>query len=329
MRVLLASPGLALGGAERVVVSLAHGLRERGYDVAISGAAGPLDAEVEGLERLYLPERGRSPLGVAEWVAREAAFVRSWRPHVIHAHNTRATVVAALAARLARGPRRPPLLATHHGSYAADRTAAARLLARAADEVVAVADDLLPGLRPRVIANGIDPAPPGDGPRAGVLTVARLEPSKNPQRLLDVARRLPEVRFTVVGDGSLRAALDPPPNVALLGARDDARRLMASAELLLVTSDWEGHSIAVLEALAAGTPVVSTPVSGLRGLDGVRIAAGFDPGDVAAAVRDLLADAAARERMGAAGAALIRERFSADAMVDAYAQRYQALTIPH
>ena len=68
--------------------------------------------------------------------------------------------------------------------------------------------------------------------------------------------------------------------MTFLGARDDARELLASAELLLVTSDSEGQSIAVLEALAAGTPVVSTPVSGMRELDGVRVAS-FDPDDLA------------------------------------------------
>src|SRR3954470_11296404 len=87
VRILLASPGMGLGGAERVVSSLAAGLTARGHSVAVSGAPGPLDAELNGAERLVLPERGRSPAGVMEWTAREAAFVRRWRPHVVHAHN--------------------------------------------------------------------------------------------------------------------------------------------------------------------------------------------------------------------------------------------------
>ena len=124
VRILLASPGMALGGAERVVLALAHGLAERGHEVAVSGAAGPLDAELRA-RRLVLPERGRSPLGVVEWTAREAAFVRAFRPHVVHAHNTKATVIAAAAVRLGRGPRRPPVLATHHGAAHEDRARAA------------------------------------------------------------------------------------------------------------------------------------------------------------------------------------------------------------
>ena len=67
--------------------------------------------------------------------------MRAFRPHVVHAHNTKATVIAAAAVRLGRGPRRPPVLATHHGAAQEDRARAARLLARAADEVVVVSED--------------------------------------------------------------------------------------------------------------------------------------------------------------------------------------------
>src|SRR5689334_10933464 len=141
---------MGLGGAERVVSSLAAGLLSRGHAVAISGAPGPLDHGLEGVERLTLPERGRSPVGVSEWTARQAAFIRSWRPDVIHSHNAKATVIAAAAARLGRGPRRPPLLATHHGAAESDRSAAARLLLRAADEVVVVSEGTLPAFAPAV-----------------------------------------------------------------------------------------------------------------------------------------------------------------------------------
>jgi glycosyltransferase involved in cell wall biosynthesis len=326
---------MGLGGAERVVSSLAAGLTDRGHVVAVSGAPGPLDAELAGVERLQLPERGRSPAGAIEWTAREAAFVRSWRPHIVHAHNTKATVIAAAGIRLARGPRRPPLLATHHGAAEDDRAGAARLLARAADEVVCVSEGLVGAFEtpPRVFHNGVGPAPAYDGAaldrelalddRPLVLFLGRLEPVKNPGRFVEVAEQVPEARFVVAGDGSLRDDLHST-GVTFLGARDDARALLARADLLLVSSDSEGQSIAVLEALAAGTPVVSTPVSGMRELAGVVIA-GFDPDSLATAVRELLQDPLRRTNLGAAGAALVRERFSAEAMVDAYERSYRSL----
>jgi glycosyltransferase involved in cell wall biosynthesis len=330
VRILLASPGMGLGGAERVVVALAAGLTARGHEVAVSGPAGTLDAQLpDGVRRLVLPERGRSPAGVVEWVARTARFVRAFRPHVVHAHNAKATLAAAAAVRLAR---RAPVLATHHGAAPGDRAAAARLL-RLADAVVCVSEDVaMPGAT--VIHNGVSPPPPpAEWPshQPLVLWVGRLAPVKNPQRFLDVAALVDGAQFVLVGGGELELH---SPHVTFLGAREDARALIARADLLLVTSDSEGQSIVALEALAAGTPVVSTPVPGMRELLGGGagiIAPDFAPESLAAAVDQLLADPARRAKMGETGAKLVRERFSADDMVDAYERRYVALapTIPN
>ena len=257
---------------------------------------------------------------------------------MIHAHNAKATVAAAAAARLARGPRRPPVLATYHSAMEPDRAASARLLVRAADEIVCCSADLLPtfaplGVRPRVIDNGISlPAPAAGGARRAieplVLFVGRLEPQKNPHRFLDVAALVPEARFAMAGDGWMRAEIETRAgDVLVLGARADARALMARADVMLMTSDSEGQSLAVLEALAAGTPVVTTPVAGMRDLDGVDVA-DFTAEGLAAAVRGLLRDPDRRAALGAAGARFVHERFSADVMVTAYEQRYRALLTP-
>ena len=332
VRILLASPGMALGGLERVVLALAHGLTERGHDVAVAGAAGPLDAQLRA-RRLVLPERGRSPLGVVEWAAREAAFVRAFRPHVVHAHNAKATVIAAAAVRLGRGPRRPPVLATHHGAAHEDRTRAAKLLSRAADEVVVVSEDLRFG-DAHVIHNGVAaPLPAQHGEQTTVAFVGRLVEVKNPERFLRAAALVDGARFVVVGDGPLRPALerlaaDLQLDVTFTGAVADAREQIASADVMVVSSDSEGQSIATLEALAAGTPVVSTPVSGMAGLLGGGagiVAADFTPQTLAAEIRALVQDPVRRTRMGAIGAKLVREHYSADEMVDAYERRYRAL----
>jgi glycosyltransferase involved in cell wall biosynthesis len=279
-------------------------------------------------------------LGVIEWTALEAVFVRAFRPHVVHAHNAKATVTAAAAARLARGPRRPPVLATHHGAAEGDRARAGRLLERAADEVVCVSEDLLPAFsgEVRVIHNGVAAPLPAERAVGGepvvVAFVGRLVEVKNPERFLRAAALVSGgARFLVVGDGELRPSLEALArelgvDVAFTGAVPDARPLIASADVMVVSSDSEGQSIATLEALAAGTPVVSTPVSGMAGLLGGGagiVAADFAPESLAAAISELVGDRARRTGMGAAGAKLVRERFSADAMVDAYERRYRAL----
>jgi glycosyltransferase involved in cell wall biosynthesis len=168
MKVLLASPGMAMGGAERVVVALAAGLTERGHRVAVSGAAGPFDAELAPLdvERILLPERGRSATGAAGAALRLSAAIRRLRPDVVHGHNVKASVTAAAAARLALGPRRPALVSTFHGVAAEDRGASARLL-RAVDAVACVSADVadqlaaagLPRARLSVINNAVATAP--------------------------------------------------------------------------------------------------------------------------------------------------------------------------
>ncbi len=338
VRILLASPGMALGGAERVVSSLAHGLLERGHDVAVSGAAGPLDAELPAeVRRLVLRERGRSGLGVVEWTVLEAVFMRAFRPHVVHAHNAKATVIAAAAGRLARGPRRPPVLATHHGAAEDDRARAARLLERAADEVVCVSEDLLPAFSGdvRVIHNGVAaPLPAQRGPDTVVAFVGRLVEVKNPERFLRAAALVDAARgswSSATASCDRRSRRSPPSSAST--SRSPARsrtpaQYIADADVMVVSSNSEGQSIATLEALAAGTPVVSTPVSGMAGLLGGGagiVAADFAPETLAAAIAELVGDPARRTGMGAAGAKLVLERFSADEMVDAYVRRYRNL----
>ena len=158
-----------------------------------------------------------------------------------------------------------------------------------------------------------------------MLFVGRLEPVKNPARFLEVAARVPEARFTVVGDGSLRDAAGRRRAPRFLGARDDARELLARAELLLVTSDSEGQSIAVARGAGGGHAGGLDARSAACASSTACGIASFDPDDLAAAVRELLQDPVQRTNMGAAGEKLVRERFSADAMVDAYVHAYRSL----
>lgn len=335
--------GMDVGGAEQLVVALAHGLSARGHEVLVSGPAGPLDADLPaGTARMTLPGRGRSPLGVAESTVRLARAMRRFRPEVVHAGNVRVTVEAGAAARLAFGPRRPRVVATFHGVAAGEYRAAARLF-RIADAVACVSGDLADGLR----AEGFPPArlsvinnvarPPvapaaGLGERPLVVAVGRLVPQKNHRRLLDAIALVPEAHLLIVGDGPLRGELEARvrelglgDRVRLAGLRLDATAIIAAADALVFSSDWEGQAIAALEALTAGTPVVSTPVHGMAGL--LRSGAGLvaptmEPADLADCIREVLADPARRAAMGAAGKALVAERHALPVVLDAYERLY-------
>jgi glycosyltransferase involved in cell wall biosynthesis len=285
-----------------------------------------------------------------------ASALRRFRPDVIHAHNVKATAVA-LAARTVAG--HPPVLTTMHGVAEADRERAVRILRRTdltATVSDAVRDDLiargLPTERVCVIRNGIGTVEQVDEARRDhyareldltrvvVSAVGRLVPQKAHERLLEAAVEVravhPDTTFLIVGDGPRRAELEARAKVLgvdevvrFTGARDDARALIALSDLLVFSSDWEGLSIAALEALAAGTPIVTTDVQGMRELladDVGAIVPGFDPAALAAAISGLLGDPARREEMARRGRERIAAAFSAAAMRDAYAETYRALT---
>lgn len=359
MRIFLASPGLGMGGAERVVIQLAQGLTERGHEVTISGAGGPLEDEVAALDvqRLVLPESGRSPIGAAAAALRLAAALRRLSPDVVHGHNVKASLLAATGARMASPRRRPRLIATFHGVDHGEYRAAARLL-RTVDVVACVSADLLDRLRAhqfpesrlRLVHNAIGtPEPLAAAQHAEldaelqlggepvIVAVGRLAKQKNHARLLEAAALLhatgPAARYLIAGDGPLRASLERRTtelglagHVQFLGLRRDVGALVARADLLAFSSDWEGLSIAALEGLAAGTPIVTTPVEGMRALLGAgaagAIAADMSAQGLAHAIAALLSDPEQLREMGRAGRDLARSSFSLDAMLDAYERLY-------
>jgi glycosyltransferase involved in cell wall biosynthesis len=361
MRVLLATPGTDVGGAERIVLALAHALPRRGHEVVLWGPAGQLEPELDGvpLTRVVLPDRGRSPLGVVAGVASLAAAVRRTRPDVVHAHNPRVAGMAAAAVRIARGPRRPPLLATFHGSLRTEYRGAAALF-RGADAVTCVSGDVAAGMRAaglpaallHIVLNSVvvplaEPAAVaaldgelGLGGTQVVAILGRLVPQKNHGRFLAAAARVaqvrPDVRFVIVGDGPLRAeltaratALGLDGRLTFTGLRHDAPAFAARADLVAVSSDSEGLPLVVLEALAAGTPVVSTPVEGVQDLGDagvVEIVPKADDEALAHGIIELMADLQRRAEMGARGRELVAERYSGEAMVDAYERLYSKLS---
>jgi glycosyltransferase involved in cell wall biosynthesis len=177
-------------------------------------------------------------------------------------------------------------------------------------------------------------------PLATLLAIGRLDPQKGFDWLLQGAPRLlttlPGYRLEIVGEGPERAVLAAriaaaglQGRVQLTGWQDDIPRRLRSAALVLVPSRWEGMPNVVLEAMAAGRAVVATQVEGVRELLGPECSAQSTPvHDLAAFVDrviELARDPVERTRLGEANARRARERFSIDAMVDAYAALYRTL----
>ncbi|HEX7309291.1 glycosyltransferase [Lentzea sp.] len=316
MRVLHVISEMGAGGAEALVAGMVKAGGDVGWESAVASGGGfRADAlRRDGFPVFDVPVARRSPLGVARaaWATRRA--VRRFRPDVVLAHNVSASLTARIAA-----PRRP-LVTVFHGVADADVAGAVKVLRRVSDTVVTVADaaaDRLEGAglgAVVVIPNAVFPEPArtdratvrealGTPPHVPVaLCPARLEPQKRHDVLLDAWGLVPgDAELWLAGDGSLRGELEKRAErlygVRFLGTRTDVRDLLEAADVTVLTSDWEGMPIALLESLAADRPVIASDVDGVRevlaGGGGVLVPR-RSPGQTAKALRSLLYSPTAR-----------------------------------
>jgi glycosyltransferase involved in cell wall biosynthesis len=162
-------------------------------------------------------------------------------------------------------------------------------------------------------------------PNGSFVFVGRLSPEKNLAALIEALAGLDEVSLTIVGDGPLRPELEALADRVGLEARFAGRvpnerlpELLRGASVFAAPSLYEGHPKAVLEAMAAGLPVLGADVQGIREVvrDGeTGVLAATDAGSLRSAAERLLDDAPARLRMGEAGRAAA-QAFSLDAVVE-------------
>jgi glycosyltransferase involved in cell wall biosynthesis len=248
-----------------------------------------------------------------------------------------------LAAALLPRSRRPPLLAVHmdllpsRAVGAAVRWASGRAEgAAAASQAIADAVGGAAVLRPGVdLAAWTASPPPADGPPRA-LVLAALVPWKRPDLALEAAARVPGLQLELAGapmpgdgDALVRAlaaraaAPDLAGRVTFLGAVQDPRPALARAHCLLHCADAEPWGLALVEALAAGRPVVAADAAGPREIVGDGAGRLFTPGDAAAAasaLRAVLADPAAPAAARARG-----ERFAVEASAARFAAAVEAI----
>jgi len=183
----------------------------------------------------------------------------------------------------------------------------------------------------------LDRGRPGVGRVGGgfvVGCVARLSPEKGVDVLLQAAAMRPDMAVLIAGDGPERQALHQisPSNVRWLGRVPDTREVYAAADVVAVPSRQEGQGIVVLEAMAAGVPVVASRVGGLAEMltDGetALLVPPDEPGALAAALARLRDEPALRERLSKNGRALVREKYDVRRMVRAVEEVYGRLIGP-
>ncbi len=204
----------------------------------------------------------------------------------------------------------------------------------------------VPAERITVIHNGVDAdyfspaAAPDPALRQVILCIARLVPEKDHETLIAAFARLaarhPDAELWLVGDGPKRRALQrlvegrlPPGRVTFVPGQIDPLPLFRQSRVLALSSVQEGLPNVVLEAMAAGLPVVATAVGGLSevvqpGVTGWLVPP-REPAALAEALSRLLADEAERRAFGRAGRARVVERFSMAAMVQRHEEVFLRL----
>jgi L-malate glycosyltransferase len=178
-----------------------------------------------------------------------------------------------------------------------------------------------------------------------VGNVAALVPHKGQRHLIDAAKtvvqQVPDARFVIAGEGELRPALERQikeshleKHVLLAGFRPDVLSVHKAFDIFVMSSVTEGLGTSLLDAMAAGKPIVATRTGGIPevvadGETGLLVAP-RDHDALAEAVVCLLTDAELRRRMGEAGRARARALFSAEGMVQNTLHLYQRVALqPH
>jgi glycosyltransferase involved in cell wall biosynthesis len=334
------------GGTEHQMTELIRRIDPRLFAVHVAALSGrgSLRSRVEGtwpiaefpVTSLKSPTLLRQMWGFAAWL-------RARDVQVVQACDFYANVFALPAAALARVPVR---VGARRDVFIPERTPGQELLQRIsyqfAHQVVAnssaAADRLIeegvPDWRIANIANGIDlsrfAAPAATAHRRVVTTVANLRPGKGHDVLLKAAarvvRRIPDVQFRIVGDGSRRqelerqaAALRISAQVAFLGHRDDVPAVLHGSDLFAFPSFMEASPNAVIEAMAAGLPIVATRAGGIpEVIEHERNGLLVPPGDdraLAAAILRLIERPQQASELAEAARRTVESRFSFDRMV--------------
>ncbi len=351
-RVVHVASGREWRGGQRQVRLLARALARHGgvTQVVITGRGGELARRLAEDGIPTLTPRWTSAFGFGPLLATLRAGDRRT---ILHAHDSHALTLAALAAAGTGSP----IVATRRVDFPLRRTGFWRFAGRIIAVSDAVRDALVAsGVSARnvvVVHDGIavdevartaptDPRPGLGLPPGTPLAIATgaLVGHKGHATLIRAAHlaaaERPDLHWAVAGQGPLRASLDAlirelgiENRVHLLGEVPEAVRLVAAADLFVMPSSMEGLGTSILDAMALGVPVVGTRAGGIPEMLGNgagRLVAPDDPAELAAAVMEVLGDAAARETLIVRAREAVA-RFSDERMAEGVLRVYRSLTL--
>lgn len=357
---------LDVGGAEVLAAEMARTLqRSFRFVFACLDEVGRLGHALAD-EGFPIHVLGRRPGIDMRCAARLAAVFRRERVDIIHAHQYTPWFQAAMARMLYR---RPAILFTEHGRHYPDvrltkHVLCNRVLFRKGDYAMGVGaavrtalirNEGLPEEAVGVVYNGVDLSPYGQNRETNraeirrelgltdelvVMQVARLNYLKDHGTAIRAVERavaqLPHLRLILVGEGEERDALESYVRerrlthvVRFLGVRRDIPRLLAGADIFLLSSISEGIPLTIIEAMASELPVISTDVGGVRemidsGKNGL-LATARDDVQIAEHILRLAKSPEDRQAFGTHGKHRAREMFSQRRMNESYQYIYEEL----
>lgn len=317
MRVLHVLYSTIYTGAEKVAAQI------------IRSFAGEVDMAYCSLEdatvRKIVEEQGITFLSFPELTPRHLKkILREYQPDVIHAHDMRTSFVAALCCG------NIPLVSHIHNNAYDSRGLSVKSIAYLvagfkAKHILWVSQSSYEGYlfhklfakKSSVLYNIIDARQIYDMRDADdasydfdLIYLGRLTYQKDPQRLVRLCARLkelrPDVKLAIVGAGELEGEcrelcdqLGLAENIQFLGFQSNAMKMLSNSGCLVLTSRWEGTPMCALEAMALGTPVVSTPTDGMKDLirSGENGYLSDDDEALAQCIENLLSDPAHRKKL--------------------------------
>jgi glycosyltransferase involved in cell wall biosynthesis len=351
------------GGAERALLMLlAHLDQRRWLPTLVYNPTPEIVSLEQGAADLGVPLCPLPPLPFGrEGLQRLPSFtrfLRQRRPGVFHAHLSwplaaKFPLAAAVVARV-------PSIATVqlYPEVMFDRSSRLqlRLLSVGVDRYIAVSSGVaerlvrklgVPAEKTVVIPNAVDVERFSNvtaaelrrnlaGDAHLVLSLARLHEQKGLDVLLRAAVELPDARFVLAGEGPERGRLERlarqlgiAERVVLLGTRRDTPELLAACDVLALPSRYEGLPLVLLEAMAAGVPLVASNIPGVdelivSGENGLLVEPG-DPGALAREIRRLLDDRELRRQLALRARATVEQRYAAAAIAERVMSEYDAL----
>ena len=357
MRVLHVIARMNVGGTATYIANLIHGLEKLGVSNLLLMGNVPKgeveDSIISTLKYQRIDSLSRELSFAKDRKARKEIerVIESFKPDLIHTH----TFKAGFLVRLRR--RDIPVIHSFHGHHLYDPefgfikrnilNIIERLLAPRATRFITIGmkvrDELLevgigrakqylsiaPGIAALELVDEL-----GVRERLGfsqdetlVLWLGRFTQVKRPDKVIEIARLLPKIRFVMAGGGELldKVKASAPGNVSFVGFQDK-NEMWSIADIALSTSDSEGMPLSLIEAQMAGVPVVSTDVGSVSEIveDGVTgYLAGKDVKELASKIEMVIEDLQSGAKLGRAAKLRAEREFSSSVMADAHLGLYK------